>query len=90
MASDLDHIRLANHNHDLMLHLLQSGRFGDWATTAAFYKAVHIVEAVFAADMGKHSTSHVDRELTLKIAKVQGDFHRLLTSVDSVSSGAIS
>lgn len=68
MATELDHIRLASRNHHLLAHLVQIGGYPDWAATVAFYKAVHVVEAVFAATLGKHSTSHVDRQATLKTA----------------------
>ena len=83
MASEADHISLANRNHDFLVEVLQQGRFPDWAATVAFYKAVHTVEAVFAADLGKDSTSHTDREESLKVAKYKPifkDYTHLLTA----------
>lgn len=74
MASETDHIRLANRNHEVLTVLLGEGRFLDWAATVAFYKAVHVVEAVFANDLHSHSPSHVERERTLKIARYKGIF----------------
>jgi hypothetical protein len=48
MATEADHIALANKNHDVLLHLLNDvERFPEWVAVAAFYKAVQIVEAVF-------------------------------------------
>lgn len=83
MASEADHISLANRNHEFLVGLLQEGKFPDWAATVAFYKAVHVVEAVFAADLKRDSTSHTDREDTLKInkyKKIFKDYTHLLTA----------
>jgi hypothetical protein len=83
MASEQNHISLANSNHDLLLHLLSTGTHPDWAATVAFYKAVHIAEAVFFTGFGKHSTSHSDREKTLKMrhyAHIFKDYSHLLTA----------
>ena len=83
MAIELDHIRLANRNHQLLTHLLQIGGYPDWVATVAFYKAVHVVEALFAANMGRHSISHADREATLKTAifkNVWKDYSHLATA----------
>ena len=83
MATESDHISLANHNHGLLLHLLAHGGYPDWAATVGFYKAVHVVEAVFATDLHRDSTSHTNREETLKIAKYKGiakDYSHLLTA----------
>lgn len=83
MAAERDHISLANHNHGLLLHLLGHGGYPDWAATVAFYKAVHVVEAVFAADLHRDSTSHSDREESLKVAKFRPlfrDYTHLLTA----------
>ena len=40
--------------------------FSEWITTIAFYKALHLVEALFAHDGAWHEKSHVSRELLLK------------------------
>ncbi len=67
MASELDHVALANKNHDCLLHLASNpAAFPEWVTTIAFYKAVHVVEAVFANLLGMHSTSHDNRQYRLK------------------------
>jgi len=62
MASEKDHIALANTNQQLIDHLIEENAFHDWLTTVAFYKAIHVVEAVFATHLGCHSSSHADRE----------------------------
>jgi len=82
MASEADHISLADRNHDFLVDVLREGRFPDWAATVAFYKAVHVVEAVFAADLGRDSTSHTDREESLKTLKLQADIQGLHPSAD--------
>ena len=66
MASEADHISLANRNHAFLLHLLEDGSYLDWAATVAFYKAVHVVEAVIAHDLHTSSMSHNAREQILK------------------------
>lgn len=70
MARELDHIALANRNHEALQHLLENaGRFPEWITTIAFYKAVQLVEASFShTDVG-NSSSHSDRLRTLKQEK---------------------
>lgn len=65
MATEADHIALANHNHDVMVALVAAG-IADWSATVAFDKAVHRVEAVFAAHARTHSTIHDSRETRLK------------------------
>jgi hypothetical protein len=69
MAREAEHIALANRNHAALIHLLNDGQFLDWAATVAFYKAVHIAEAVLAANIGHHSNSHTERERALKMAR---------------------
>ena len=63
MATTIDHIELANKNHQVLALLLaqpEETRSSEWLTTVAFYKAVHVVEAVFAT-ANAHSKSHNDR-----------------------------
>jgi len=67
MASASDHIALANRNHDALCALLpNAAQHPEWIATIAFYKAVHVVEAVFALDSSEHSYSHDDRIERLK------------------------
>lgn len=73
MATEIEHLTLANRNHEVLAHLLTDGRFLDWAATVAFYKAVHVVEAVFA-NVGFHSNSHNEREKSLKSPRYKGIF----------------
>lgn len=64
MPAKAAHLKLARHNQDLLDHLVstQLEEFPDWIATVAFYKAVHLVEALFDHDSGLHSHSHRDRE----------------------------
>ncbi|APZ96937.1 hypothetical protein [Fuerstiella marisgermanici] len=71
MAGEADHITLANKNHAALELLCKSGDYPEWVTTIAFYKAVHIVEAVFAYQLGRHSNGHDDRLEQLKSKKFQ-------------------
>ena len=68
MATECDHIACANRTHGTILHLLGDlENSSPWIATAAFYKAVHIVEAVFANDPSiRHTSSHGEREQQLK------------------------
>lgn len=70
MASDLDHVALANRNHEALEHLLeQPGRFPEWITTIAFYKALQMVEASFAHTQTGRTSTHGDRLDRLKREK---------------------
>lgn len=74
MSSTIDHIQLANKNHKALLYLLNKpDDFPEWIATIAFYKAVHVVEGVFASD-GKHSNGHDSRLSELKQEKYRDIF----------------
>lgn len=74
MATEVDHIAQANRNHAVLEVLLpRREEFPEWVVTVAFYKAVHVVEAAFAAALRGHSTSHQDRLQTLKMPR----FHEI-------------
>lgn len=68
MPSQAAHLDLAKRNQLLIEHLMiDIGRFPDWVTTVAFYRALHLVEAVFAADPSiKHGGDHGNRLRLLK------------------------
>ena len=66
MPSRDAHLRLAEANQKAIDYLLlQYKKFSDWITTVAFYKALHLVEALFAKE-GRHGQSHERRERILK------------------------
>ena len=73
MADERDHILLANRNHATLVYLLkEASAHPEWIATVTFYKAVHIVEAVFATEMSCHSFSHDDRLRRLKLPRFHG------------------
>lgn len=66
MPSINDHERAASENWKALDYLcLRIDEFPQWATTVAFYLAVHAVEALFAHH-GHHSDSHEMRNRRLK------------------------
>jgi hypothetical protein len=86
MAEDNIHIAQANRNQDVMTHLAAATTpYHDWVATAAFYKAVHVVEAVFYHQEPaptKHATSHKDRNYLLKknYSQIWRNYRHLLTA----------
>ncbi len=68
MANELAHISLANKNHDALSALMNCGGHSEWLATIAFYKALQIVEAVFAIN-GYHGYGHQKRLAVLQDSK---------------------
>src|SRR5256885_1093085 len=68
MPSQQAHLELARRNQELIEHLSKDlHRFPDWVTTVAFYRALHLVEAVFAEDADiRHGGDHGSRQRHLK------------------------
>jgi hypothetical protein len=71
MSRDVEHIALANRNQEALAYLLAApSPFFEWVSITAFYKAMHIVEAVFfnhEAPPTQHTVTHSDRNHILKI-----------------------
>src|SRR5260370_35360770 len=66
MASEADHIALANKCHDALIALLADAeQHSEWITTIAFYKAVQIIEAVFTQSGIPSSARHPSRSESL-------------------------
>ena len=66
MPSKAAHVQAAQENQRAIDHLSEKiDEFPQWVTTIAFYKALHIVEAILAAE-GKHCDDHAARNLLLK------------------------
>jgi inorganic triphosphatase YgiF len=65
MASESNHLRKAEKNQAFLDTI--SDEFPDWLAIVAFYKAVHLVEAIFAR-RGSPSHDHRDRNMKLKRA----------------------
>lgn len=88
MATEADHIALANRNHEALLHLLRDvDRFPEWVTVVAFYKAVQIVEAVFVHERGRCCQGHQKRLDALKARGYAGihNHYWVLWSASSVA-----
>lgn len=69
MPSRDAHIAAARQNEAALRHMLSSDDHLAWVVTIAFYKALHIMEAVFAADPAApahHTDDHIDRNRILK------------------------
>jgi hypothetical protein len=68
MPNEEAHIRLANKNQTIIDSLLpRLNETSEWVTTIAFYKALHVVEAVFWNNPDiKHGRDHTSRECHLK------------------------
>jgi hypothetical protein len=68
MASEKTHIAAANRTQKTISHLLSDkDRHSPWIATTAFYKALHVVEAVFANDHSvEHTSNHDERAQKLK------------------------
>jgi hypothetical protein len=64
MGTKTDHQEKADHNQKF-LDSIDEAAYPDWTVTVCFYKALHLVEMLFAKD-GKHSENHRDRHDTLK------------------------
>jgi hypothetical protein len=64
MRTKADHKNKADHNQEF-LKSIDSKRYPDWIVTVGFYKALHVIEMLFATS-GKHSDNHRDRHDTLK------------------------
>jgi hypothetical protein len=78
MANESDHIECANRTQKTIAHLLSDrATHSPWIATLAFYKAVHIVEAVFSNDRSiVHTSSHSDRENALKRTRKYENIYR--------------
>lgn len=63
MASETAHLAKADSNQSFLETI--GDEYPDWLAAVAFYKAVHLVEALFARQ-GRQSKNHTDRNRRLK------------------------
>jgi hypothetical protein len=77
MATDREHLRQAEHNQHCF-DALDQAHFPDWAATIAFYKAVHLVQALFQLT-GDSCGSHSARNdiLKKKFPRIWRQYHPL-------------
>jgi hypothetical protein len=64
MGSQAQHEEKAASNHRFLDKISLAG-FPDWTATVMFYRAVHLVEMMFAVD-NTHSGSHTERNAKLQ------------------------
>lgn len=68
MPKATEHLEMANRTQETIRHLLLDVNLhAPWIATTAFYKALHVVEAVFENDPSiRHTTDHDKRGQELK------------------------
>jgi hypothetical protein len=67
MPSEAAHLAIAERNRVVLDYLLERiENCAEWVTTVAFYRALHLVEAVFYHDGHEHGRNHETRERMLK------------------------
>ena len=67
MPTKDSHLAAAEHNRCAIEYLREKlGQFPGWIVVVAFYRAVHLVEAVFAADGAGHMHDHQTRNRVMK------------------------
>jgi len=79
MPSEVIHQLQAEQNERLSQGLiLLSPLFMDWAVTACFYAALHVVDSYFAR-LGIHPHNHVERERLIqrRLRPIRRDYWRL-------------
>ena len=77
MAASEDHLRLASRTQSVIDRLLiDPQECNEWIATTAFYKAVHLVEAMFDNLGHGHSHSHNHRLQVLRTADDFGAIYR--------------
>ncbi|MBN1910115.1 MAG: hypothetical protein JW818_10275 [Pirellulales bacterium] len=67
MCPSSRHIAFANRSQTTLSYLAQNPQdHAEWITVVAFYKALHVVEAVFEHQGLEHGKNHESREALLK------------------------
>ncbi|WP_171188192.1 hypothetical protein [Alienimonas chondri] len=89
MSAELDHVELANRNHQALKVLLPtSAEVPEWIATVSFYKAVQVAEAVFSAQpFCQNSSNHHSRLTSLKDARLLGG--KLATSYNPLMTASM-
>lgn len=78
MPNEKSHLSQANHNQNLLDQLVPKvEEFPDWVATVAFYKALHVVEAVLACESPiRHGRDHESRARILGSEKRHEQMYR--------------
>jgi len=87
MPSEKAHLAVAQRNQHLIDHLLADPvRFPEWIATAVFYRALHLVEAVFSNDPNvRHARTHEERERILKSSRKYSGIYKHYRPIWSAS-----
>ena len=89
MPTDKDHQALAEHNQRTIDFLLTGGdEFPDWTATVAFYKAVHLIEALLAREYHTHGIDHANRGRILKQENRYTNIYRQYSALKEASTVA--
>ena len=90
MACESVHIQVANRNQRSINHLCKHREeHSPWIVTVAFYKALHIVEAVFANDSSiGHTSDHPTRFLKLRTTRKYEHIYRHYSKLSRASNVA--
>ena len=77
MSTDIEHLALANRNQATLEHLLlDEARCSEWIAAVAFYKSLHVVEAIFARESPPfHVHNHHVRLERLKSKRAYSTFY---------------
>jgi HEPN domain-containing protein len=62
MSDEHEHRAQAKHNRQFAAFLLNQGSYTDWAVTACFYAALHLIDAVLARFLSYNPTDYYQRE----------------------------
>lgn len=65
MGTEREHRERAHHNQEF-IESIREHSFPDWIVTGAFYKSVHLVEALFHGTSRFHTSSHKTRNRRLR------------------------
>jgi hypothetical protein len=90
MPSKEAHLAIAERNQQCIDYLKQDlSHYAEWVTTVAFYKALHLVDALLAADKdapAAHGTDHRSRERHLKQTPRYRNIYRYYRPLAQASS----
>ncbi len=90
MSSEAEHIAIANRNQAVLEYLLEDpAKCAEWVAVVAFYKALHVVEAIFSRDakVGHIHNHHIRLEKLKRETQYKKLFsiYRVLWSAASVA-----
>ena len=78
---------LAAHNQDTINFLLTGGDgYPDWVSTVAFYKAIHLVEALIAREFNTHGHDHKSRRAILKRHNRYANIYKQYVALEEAAS----